>query len=125
MPASSMSSLTSWGAYLIASAALVLALNPMLSGTAAGSRSAADWRNLDGVRSVLDALRPGVTATISYGIQTSGDPVHLSGHLITCSDGQHLLALQTRWALPTVTLAPSVEYFVWLDGTTVEVISAG
>lgn len=125
MPASSVSALNSWGVYLVASAALILVLSPQLTGAARGSREGADWRYADGVKNVLDALRPGISVGLSYGASSSGDPLHLEGHRISCAYGSGTISLPTRWALPNATLSPSVNYLVWLSGGEVQVAQVG
>ena len=110
--------------YLIASAALIAALMPQLAGTAQDSREGTDYRVADGIRSVLDSLRPGTVVTLSFGSWT-GDSARLEGHEITLMDGSGAVALQTRYELPNVTLVPNVSYQVWLNGNGAEVTQAG
>lgn len=125
MPASSVGALNAWGVYLIASAALILVLSPMLTGAARDSREGADWRTADGVRAVLDSLRPGITLDMSFGVSSSADPLRLRGHLISCDYGGGTISLPTRWALPDVTLSPLVNYAVRVSGGEVLVVRSG
>ncbi len=124
MPASSIGALNSWGLYLIASAALLLVLSPLLFGTAGAAREGADWRNADGVRAVLDNLRPGTAVRFSYGMSGT-DAIHLRGGLISCDYGGGTVSLRSRWALPDVTLLPAVEYTARVNGGRVEVTQTG
>ena len=110
MPASSVSSLNSWGVYIFASAALVLLFVPQLSQAALASRASADWRNLDGASWAIDSLRPGVVLSFSYGVSNVSDPLRLRGHQVSCSDGNQGMSAAVRWALPNYTLIPSVSY---------------
>jgi hypothetical protein len=125
MPASSLAALNSWGVYLIASAALVGALTPQLLGVMEDSREGADWRIADGIRVALDALRPGIALTLSYGTWSSSDTVHLGGREVSIAYGNGTITLPTVWNLPNVTLTPSVSYRAWLSGATVQVTQAG
>ena len=110
MPASSIGSLNSWGLYIFAAAALVLILAPQLSSVTTYSRVGADWREVDGIRAVVDSLSPGVTLQLSYGVAGLSDAVNLSGHLVTCSYGNGSIMARVVWPLPAMTLAPSVHY---------------
>lgn len=125
MPASAVSALNSWGVYVIASAALVLVLSPILIGTANDSREGVDWRNVDAIGTAMDELRPGVTLEISFGSSSSGDVVQLAGHQVSCSYGGGTVSMSSRWTLPEVTLSPSVHYSVWLNGGNVRVAQVG
>ncbi len=125
MPASSVSSLTSWGLYLLATVALLAILSPLLSGSFQSARAGADSRNLDGVRAVLDGLRPGMTMTFSFGEATGSDPIRVEGHLISCTSALGKVTLPSRWGLPSMTLLPSVPYTVQLDGGSVKVVGPG
>ena len=95
MPASSAGVMNAWGVYLIASAALVGALSPQLSGTAEDSREGCDYRVADGMRSVVDSLRPGMAVTISFSDWSTGDPAHLSGHEIRFASGNWTVIMLT------------------------------
>ncbi|MDE1852709.1 MAG: hypothetical protein KGI38_03055 [Thaumarchaeota archaeon] len=125
MPASSTGALNSWGLYLIAAAALLLVLVPVLTSTAMSSREGADWRNVDGLRAVIDSLRPGVTVEYHYGASASGDPIHLGGRSVSCSYGGGTVSLRTRWPLPDVTISPTAAYDLRLVGGTAEVVQIG
>ena len=110
MPASSVSGMNSWGLYLFASVALVLVFTPQLSGVVQASRDSMDRRNLDGIRELVDALRPGSTVVFSYGIAGVSDSVRLGGRSIWCLDGNRTIAVPARWALQNATLAPGTRY---------------
>ena len=121
MPAPSLSSLNSWGAYLLAALALILMLTPQMAAVARDSRESADWRNLDGVRAAVDSLRPGITLLLSYGAANVSDTVRLGGHLVSCSDGNDTLSMAVRWARPIITLIPSLHYRLSLSQGAVRV----
>jgi hypothetical protein len=125
MPASSLGALNSWGVYLIASVALVGALTPQLMGVVGDSKEGADWRNADGIHVALDALRPGIVLTLSYGTWSTDDIVHLGGRDVSITYGNGMITFPTVWNLPNVTLTPSMSYCVWLAGTDVQVTQAG
>ena len=110
MPASSISGLNSWGLYIFASVALVLLFAPQLVGVARVARESADWRNVDGVRAVIDSLSPGVTVLMAYGSPDTLDDIRLGGHLVSCSDGNGTISMPVDWELPNVTLLPSAQY---------------
>jgi hypothetical protein len=110
LPVSSISGLNSWGLYIFASVALVLLFTPQLVGVTKDARDSADWRNIDGVRAVIDSLRPGITLLLAYGPSVSPDEVRLGGHLVSCPDGNGTISMPVRWALPNVTLSPSARY---------------
>ena len=125
MPASSVSSLTSWGLYLLAMVALLAIVSPMLSGSVQSARVGADSRNLDGVRAVLDGLRPGMKLTFSFGEASGSDPIRIEGHLISCTSAAGKMAVPSRWGLPSMVLLPSVAYSVELEGVLVKVVGNG
>ncbi|HEV2226332.1 MAG TPA: hypothetical protein VGR56_05950 [Nitrososphaerales archaeon] len=125
MPASSISSLTSWGLYLLATVALLAILSPVLSGSFQASKAGADSRNLDGLRAVFDALQPGITVTLSFGEVTGSDPIRIGGHLISCASAVGNTAVPSRWGLPSMTLLPSVVYSAQLEGGYVKVVGPG
>lgn len=125
MPASSVSSLTSWGLYLLATVALLAIVSPMLSGSVQSARVGADSRNLDGVRAVLDGLRPGMSMTFSFGEGTGSDPIRLEGHQISCTSAVLKMIVPSRWGLPNMILLPSVAYHVQLEGVYVKVVGPG
>ncbi len=122
MPASSVGSLTSWGLYLLATVALLAILSPMLSASFQSARVGADSRNLDGVRAVLDGLRPGMSITFSFGEATGSDQIRIEGHLISCTSAAGTMTMPSKWGLPSMILLPSVEYAVQLDGGSVKVV---
>ncbi|HYA55555.1 MAG TPA: hypothetical protein VED22_02035 [Nitrososphaerales archaeon] len=111
--------------YLIASAALIAALVPQMAGTAQDSREGSDYRVADGIRSVLDSLRPGTVITFSFPSWATGDSARLSGNEVIFMYGNESVALQTRYNLPNSTLAPGVSYQVRLKGNMVSVSQAG
>lgn len=111
--------------YLIASAALIAVLVPQLAGAARDSREGSDYRVADGVRSVLDSLRPGTVVTFSFSSWSTGDSARLGGHEVILNYGNGSIALQARYDLPNITLAPNVSYQVWLKGNQVSVSESG
>lgn len=113
--------MNSWGLYIFASVALVLLLTPQLGGVARDARESADWRNVDGVRAIIDSLAPGVTVLFAYGSSASPDRIRLEGHLVSCRDGDGTISMPVAWALPNVTLSPSVRYRLALVGGAVVV----
>jgi len=117
--------MNAWGIYLVASAALVGALTPQLVGVAQDSREGSDYRMADGIRSVLDSLRPGTVVTFSYGALSAGESARLSGHEVSFVNDNLTVAVRTLYSLPNVTLSPGVEYRVWLGGGSVRVGEIG
>lgn len=118
-----MSSLNSWGAYILAAAALVALLAPALGSTAAASREGADWRTVDGVRQALSSLGPGMTVTFVVG--PGADSLMLTGRAITCSYGGGTVSAASPWPLPNMTLSPGVAYSVSLSGGSLRVRAVG
>ena len=121
MPASSISSLNSWGIYLVAAAALLLGLSPVLAATVADSREGVDYRNTDAVKAVLDALQPGVRAQLSLDPEVYADQIRLGGKAVVCDYPGGTISFSTRWDLSNATLSPSARYEVWLQGGVVQV----
>jgi len=125
MPASSVSSLTSWGLYLLASVALLIVAAPMVAGASQAARFGADTRNLDGVRTVFDSLRPGMKVTFAFGGEPGSDSLRIEGHLITCASASGKLVVVSKWELPNMILQPTVDYSVQLEGGSVKVVGLG
>jgi hypothetical protein len=117
--------MNSWGLYLVASVALVLVVAPQLTGLAGDSREGADWRNVDGMRKVVDALGQGDTVNLTFTGAFAADPIVLTGFHIACDYGNGTLVLPSRWALPNTTLLPGHHYRVWLNGGEVQVTETG
>jgi hypothetical protein len=111
--------------YLIASAALIAVLSPQLVGAAQDSREASDYRVADGIRSVLDSLRPGTVITFSFGSWSAGDSARLQGREVILTYGNGTVALQTLYEVPSITILPDVSYQLWLKGNHVVVSVAG
>ncbi len=125
MPASSLSSMFSWGAYLTASAALLFMLSSPMNGVTKFAHAAEASRTLDGITGVLDGLRPGVSASLYFLPASPGDIVRLGGHEIAYSDPGFELVRTTRWSLPNASLLPQVGYVVWLENGTLMVTRDG
>jgi hypothetical protein len=121
MPVSSLSSLNSWGTYIIAGLALMLVLAPTVESAAYDSREGVDYRNADGVRAVIDSLRPGVSVSFTFGSSSSNDPLRVVGDTIVVSYGRGTVSLQTTWTLPNETLFATVAYVASIDGGVAEV----
>lgn len=102
-----------------------MVLAPSLSSAAQGSRAGADWRSADGVRTVLDSLRPGVTVRFSYGDSPTSDSIRLGGRSVSITYGQGSIVLPTTLELPNATLSPTLGYAAWLQGGVVEVAESG
>lgn len=125
LPVSSVDSLFSWGVYIISGAALLLALSPFLTSAVNASRQGADWRNVDGVRSVLDALQPGEKTTFSFGGSGQSDPIKLGAHQISCSYGGGSVIMEARMLLQNTDLLPLVQYTAFISGDRVVVTQVG
>ncbi len=125
MPASSISALNSWGAYVIAAAALALVLAPTLNGLYVQSREAADARNLEGVLSVVDGLRPGMKVNLTFAGGTGSDPIALRGRTAACGFQGWSLVLPIMWPANNSILDPSAKYALWLEQGHLEVSRLG
>jgi hypothetical protein len=117
--------MNSWGLYLISALALVLMLTPQLTALASDSRESSDWRYLDGVREVVDSLRPGVSVNLTLVSPTPPDEIHLSGRHLSCDYGGGSLTMATEWPLSNATLSPNSRYILWLGGGIVMVKLVG
>ncbi|MDA4126263.1 MAG: hypothetical protein OK452_03530 [Thaumarchaeota archaeon] len=125
MPASSVSSLNSWGLYLLATVALLALTSPMLASSSRSARAGADSRNIDGVRAVFDGLRPGMRVTFAFGEATGSDSIRIEGHSISCTSADGTIAMPSKWELPNMNLLPSVAYSVQVEGGSVKVVGPG
>jgi hypothetical protein len=124
MPASSIGSIDSWGVYLAAAGALLLVLSPSLTSAATDSREGVDYRTLDGVRAILNALGPGEVTRFSFGSDPAGDPIRLLGEQLSCSYGRGTIIMSSALQLPTITLYPLVSYLAYINGSHVTVVWA-
>lgn len=88
----------------------MLLFTPALGRVVTDSREGADLRNLDGLRAVIDALRPGMVAHFSYGVAGVADSIRLGGRTVACSYGNGTLSEGVTWPLPDATLLPSTSY---------------
>lgn len=120
-----MSGLNSWGAYLLASVALVALLAPALTSAAGATREGADWRTADGVRRVIASLSPGETVNLTLWGAPGADPMVLSGRTITCTYGKGSITMSSPWLLPGVTLSAGVSYSLTLSRGAVRVVRGG
>ncbi len=125
MPASSFSSMNSWGLYLVAAVALVLILTPQLTALTRSSREAADWRYMDGVRYAVDSLQPGIAVNLTSFTPFALDPISFHGNEMICDYGRGTVTLTSRWPLPDLVLSPSSHYVLSLAGGKVAVAQAG
>ena len=125
MPASVLGSQFSWALYLFAAAGLVVVLSPSLSGTAAVSRHGAELRVLEGVRSVLEGVGPGVHADFSLGSYGTTEAIVLHGHVLSLVDGNSTLSLACSASLGNATLSLPGSYEAVAKGGVVEVSPLG
>jgi hypothetical protein len=119
-----MAAMNSWGVYLIASASLILLLAPTIYKTSNNARIASDWREVDGVRTVIDSLRPGLSVQVKLWMNST-DAIRLQGYQISCNDGSGILTGRSAWLLPDYTLVHGTRYLLTLDGSRVEVTQVG
>jgi len=101
------------------------ALSPQLTAATQDSREGYDYRIADGIRSVIDSLRPGMLVAFSFGTWSISDSAQLAGHTISITGGNWKVIMSTRYSLPNVTLLPSAQYQVWLEGNSVRVSGPG
>ena len=111
--------------YLLSAVSLLLLVSPQLTGATRDSRESADWRNLDGVSTAVNSLRPGMMVNLTYGSLSTGDQIELRGLQFSCSYGNGTLSFSSRWPLPGVNLSASAHYLVWISGGQVEVKPSG
>jgi hypothetical protein len=95
---------------------------PMVADSSQAARIGADSRNLDGVKTVLDNLSPGMTATLVFEGSTGSDPIRIEGHSISCTSGSGKMMVFSKWELPSMDLQPSVVYSIQLEGNSVRVV---
>jgi hypothetical protein len=104
---------------------MVLFMTPQLTSLTRDSREASDWRNVDGVRSVVDALNPGIQVTLTFGSGPGEDPIRLGGHTLSCSYGTGTVTLPSKWALFPTVLLPLHHYHLWLGEGEIQVTEVG
>lgn len=120
-----MGGLNAWGVYMVAALALLLVLSPALTSATRDAREGADLRYLEGVRAVLDSLRPGVTASFSFGASPAGDPVLAGGHTLASSYGSGVVEVRSEASLPNMTLRPATLYVAGVSGGRIVVVQGG
>ncbi|MDE1858415.1 MAG: hypothetical protein KGI26_05060 [Thaumarchaeota archaeon] len=125
MPASSVGGLNAWGTYMLAALALLVVLSPALSSASRDAREASDLRYLEGVRAVLDSLRPGVAASFSFGVSAAGDPISAGGHTLASSYGSGAVEVHSEALLPNMTLRPATPYLASVSGGQIVVVQGG
>ena len=125
MPASSSSSSFGWAAYIAAALVLCATATPSLSALSSGSRIGAAARTVAGIASVVDELKPGLSATVSYSNVVGSSDVRFEGNFISVSAGNATIAQEVIWLLPNVTLAPGEPYTLKLAGGMLKVIPDG
>jgi hypothetical protein len=96
-----------------------------LIGATQDSREGSDYREAEGICSVLDSLRPGTVVTFSFGGWSAGDSARLAGQVVSFANGNWTVNMRTQYSLPNVTLSPGVQYRVWLEGNSVRVNEGG
>ena len=116
--------MNSWGVYLLASASLILLFAPTLYKVSNNVRIASDWREVDGVTRVINALRPGMSVQLRLSMNST-DSVRMQGYVVSCDDGSGTLTGRSIWLLPSYTLAHGFSYDLKLDGSRVEVTQTG
>ncbi|MBI3841532.1 MAG: hypothetical protein HY297_06260 [Thaumarchaeota archaeon] len=117
--------LSSWGAYVVATGVLVAAMSPVFVGVLSSSVIGSGFRYLDGVRSVLDSLRPGMTVSFSYGYKGFPGEIRLEGWGLTFQSGGANVSFPSHWFLPDIALVPGTSYSAHLTGASVEVDGSG
>ena len=117
--------MNSWAIYLLSAVALLLLVSPQLAGAVLESRESSDWRNVDGVRAAVDALRPGVMVNLTYGTAPTNDQIELRGLQLSCAYGNGTIVFPSRWPLTNANLTASAHYLIWLSDGQVEVGRTG
>ena len=121
MPASSISSLTSWAVYLFATFTLALFLVPFSQSAMHQAQESSALSVARGFDGVLGTLRPGDMVSVSYDSPYGGFDIVLGGdHVGYSLDGASVL-LPCNCTVQRATLLPSQEYTLALDGGMVEV----
>ncbi len=124
MPAVSISSMMSWGVYLIAAIALVGLLAPGLARAYQASTMSADIKVMKGVCDILGSLGPGTKAQLRFQLYGPEKSLEISDGTIFLSDdsGAHQPCIKGE---PPITLDSGVQYEAYLHNGTVTVRSIG
>ena len=125
MPSTVISSISGWGAYFASGLILVVVLTPAVYHVHEASKVESGLRIIAGVQRVLDSLRPGLVATLTYGSLGGAAEVRTGAHAITYISGNTSVSAETKWALQNSTLNPGLNYSVYLAGGLVEVSRVG
>ncbi len=125
MPASSISSLSSWAVYLAATLALASVLAPADLAVATGSRESSAYATLRGVVGLLDEMRPGMSTVLSYGSAGSEFVIWTRGHQVGYDLGNLSVSLPCKWDVEAETLYPGVDYLVAAAAGSLEVSQVG
>lgn len=125
MPATSLETILSWGVYILAGGAALAILVPVALGIQRDSAISADRTQLEGLRSVLESLGPGMTVTfiLPSGLQ-SGDVV-LDGHSIVYVGTGGNVTLVSDCSFENTELSGPAAYVARADDGTVEVLPRG
>ncbi len=125
MPASSISSIMTWGAYLGAMLTLTAFLAPAALGTLGDMRDYAAASTVDSIRVLIDALRPGDSVYLTFAQSGNRFSVLMSGHSVGYDLDNSTTYVPCRWKLETAVLYPSREYLLTLVNGTVGVSTVG
>jgi hypothetical protein len=85
------------------------------------SRRGEAVRIVDGIVSVIDGLKPGITASLRYDSPGFDTSVQLGGNSVTIFYGNGSWSRDVLWQLSVTALAAGKTYAVRLQGMVVEV----
>ena len=80
---------------------------------------------LHGVQGVVDALKPGIVASFTFGTKGGTETIWMSGHRLGFGVGVGSVSVECEWSLPSTILVPGEEYSLRLLGGTLEVSNYG
>ncbi len=126
LPAASISSMMSWGVYLIAAMAMVGLLAPGLARTYQASTLSADIKAMKGVCDILGSLAPGTEALLRFQLYGPEKTLEISDGTIFLSNDSGVPPPQPCIkGEPTLSLDSGVQYEAYLHNGTVTVRSIG
>jgi hypothetical protein len=121
MPASAYSSSFAWGAYLVASLLLVVALYPSLSGLKGYSDAFASESIADGLSADLRALHAGMSLRVSLSSLPPGTSIIIESDALLVVSGSASTEIHLPLRIPNLSIVPGAVYVFACNGSTAEV----
>ena len=125
MPASTVSSSLSWGAYLVAASCLLGALTPAVTGVSQRALAAAQASDFGSAVGAINGLEPGESIRLVYGSVPGEGALQTAGHRMSLETPGGALTAYSQWNLPLFNLDPGRPYVLTLQGSFVKVAPYG